>query len=394
MLDIRQNNHKLSFEYEARQVGFQQFIQTLLRTLLIAPLGWILIISLAFGVAPLDKLLAWSIWFFVSLIIILFFLNQLLKKPPDINKNQTFVLFIVAYYGLLWGMMAYGAMGYDVVLDSWVLTILVGIVSVNLPSYITFPKAFYFLVFGMWLSTTLSVLLILDRYDLGWKAVFGILIYVISLLYVVKPISNRVLEGIRMQLLNKSLAEELQKSLKTVSHQANTDALTGLHNRHALNKSLEELIVKGERRRNTFSLLMIDIDFFKDINDKYGHGVGDKAIQHVAMCISGQLRDDDMCARFGGEEFVVLLPNTSTTEAMYVAERIRKAVEVTPMQNPFQPMTLSIGVATHQYGMTSEMLLKAADDEVYVAKANGRNQVRVSETDTFNTLPKINEMHI
>lgn len=390
MLDVSHNNHKLNFEQQARQVGFQQFIQTLFRTLLITPLGWVLIFALSFGVAPLEKLIFWTFLFFISLIAILFCLNHLVKKPPDIEKDQKLILLIVTCYGFLWGMMAYGAMGYDIVLDSWVLTILVGIVSVNLPSYITFPKAFYFLVFGMWLSTTLSVLMILDRYDLGWKAVFGILIYVISLLYVVKPISNRVLEGIRMQLLNKSLAEELQKSLQTVSHQAHTDALTGILNRHALNKWLNELIIKGERRRNTFSMLMIDIDFFKDINDKFGHDVGDRAIKHVAVCISAQLRDDDLFARFGGEEFVVLLPSTNTTEAMYVAERIRQAVEKTPMLNPYQKITVSIGLATHQYGMTAEMLLKAADDEVYLAKANGRNRVSISETDTFETLPKAN----
>ena len=387
MLNLLHNNHKLNFENQARQVGFQQFIQTLFRTLLITPLGWVLIFTLSYGFAPLDKLIYWTFLFFISLIAILFCLNRLIKKTPNVIKDQKLILLIVTCYGFLWGLMAYGAMGYDTVLDSWVLTMLVGIVSVNLPSFITFPKAFYFLVFGMWLSTTLSVLMILDRYELGWKALFGILIYVISLLYVVKPISNRVLEGIRMQLLNQSMAEELTKSLKAVSHQANTDALTGLLNRHALNKALDDFIVKGERRNTIFTLLMIDIDYFKQINDTYGHDIGDRALQHVAQCIDRQLREEDVCARFGGEEFVALLPNTNTTEAVFVAERIRQSVESTPLTNPNEIITISIGVATHQVGMSAEALLKAADDEVYLAKQQGRNQISISNTDTFNTLP-------
>ncbi|TVQ74199.1 MAG: GGDEF domain-containing protein, partial [Oceanospirillales bacterium] len=134
----------------------------------------------------------------------------------------------------------------------------------------------------------------------------------------------------------------------------------------------------GERRKRVFTLLMMDIDFFKAINDNHGHDVGDKALMHVAGRITAQLREGDLCARFGGEEFVVLLPSTDTVEAMRVAERIREAVESSPLELPKQPITLSIGVATYQPGMTAEMLLKAADKEVYRAKENGRNQVRLS----------------
>ncbi len=121
---------------------------------------------------------------------------------------------------------------------------------------------------------------------------------------------------------------------------------------------------------------MMDVDHFKAINDTHGHDVGDKALQHVATCISAQLREWDLCARFGGEEFIVLLPATSNAEAQLVAERIRKAIESSPLEQPYQPLTISIGVASYQSGMDAEQLLKAADNGVYEAKQNGRNQVR------------------
>ncbi|MCD8513732.1 MAG: GGDEF domain-containing protein, partial [Nitrincola sp.] len=202
--------------------------------------------------------------------------------------------------------------------------------------------------------------------------------------FLVRPISARVVEAIRLELVNSALNRQLQESLEALSHQANTDALTGKMNRRALNNALAELIVKGERRKTVFSLLMMDIDFFKAINDNHGHDVGDKALQHVANRISSQLREGDLCARYGGEEFVVLLPNTATDEAMQVAERIRAEVESSPLNLPKQPITLSIGVATYQPGMDAEKLLKAADKEVYRAKESGRNQVRLAASNLVN----------
>lgn len=374
---------------KAIEVGFSQFCVILLRTISTMPLAWLVIYAVSYSYAPAKSFFAWISFFSIHWIFSLFVLHRVKANGPELTKHRSIVILIVFLDGVLWGAMFYALMGYSAVLDSWIVTLLAGIISVSIPCYISFPRAFYVFLFSMWLSATLSVIAIIDRVDLAWKLVFTMLVYSLVLVYMLKPIAYRMIDTIYLQLVNQALANQLQRTLKDVSHQANTDALTGMLNRHALNSSLSELIVKGERRRSPFSLLMIDIDFFKDVNDTYGHDVGDKAIQHVALCIADQLRDDDLCFRFGGEEFVVLLPNTNTTEAVYVAERIRKAVEDTPLQDPEHPMTISIGVATHQYGMTAEMLLKAADDEVYVAKANGRNRISISETNVFYTLPKV-----
>lgn len=392
--DNKELNQSDSLYKEAVEVGFEHFCGILIRTAYTTPLAWTVIFAVSYNYTPLKNVIIWFVVFFVHWSISLILMHKIKADGPVLCKHRYIIYGILAINGILWGSVFYALMGYNAILDSWITTLLAGIVSASIAGYVFFPKAFHVFVLSMWLSATISVVAISDRFDMSWKLIITMFIYCLVLMYMLKPISYKMIDSIRVQLVNKALADQLQSSLKTVSHQANTDALTGLSNRHSLNKSLTELIVKGERRRNTFSLLMIDIDFFKDINDKYGHAIGDKAIQHIARCISGQLRDEDLCARFGGEEFVVLLPNTNTTEAMYVAERIRKAVELTPMKKPFQRMTLSIGLATHQHGMTAEMLLKAADDEVYVAKANGRNQVRIAQTDTFSSLPKASSFNI
>ena len=280
--------------------------------------------------------------------------------------------------------MLYVTLGYDLKTDTWTAIFFVGIVSVILPTYITYPKGFHLVLLGIILSAPISIALTAYRAELKVDIMVALLMYLIAMGFLVRPISARVVEGIRLELVNSALNRQLQESLEALSHQANTDALTGKMNRRALNNALADLIVKGERRRVAFSLLMMDIDFFKAINDNHGHDVGDKALQHVANRISSQLREGDLCARYGGEEFVVLLPNTATDEAMQVAERIRAEVESSPLKLPKQPITLSIGVATYQPGMDAEKLLKAADKEVYRAKESGRNQVRLADSSLVN----------
>lgn len=369
---------------QAQELGFVQFLQTISVTFFAIPISWLLIFGLVHQKVPVLPLLLWMGLFFVYWVISVIAFNKFKDEGPNLDKHFKPVAILLVLEGVLWGAMLYVTLGYDLKTDTWTAIFFVGIVSVILPTYITYPKGFHLVLVGIVLSAPIAIASTAYRAELKADMIVALLMYLIAIGFLVRPISARVVEAIRLELVNSALNRQLQESLEALSHQANTDALTGKMNRRALNNALAELIVKGERRKTVFSLLMMDIDFFKAINDNHGHDVGDKALQHVANRISSQLREGDLCARYGGEEFVVLLPNTATDEAMQVAERIRAEVESSPLNLPKQPITLSIGVATYQPGMDAEKLLKAADKEVYRAKENGRNQVRLAASNLVN----------
>ncbi|MDM7860269.1 GGDEF domain-containing protein [Alteromonas sp. ASW11-36] len=161
-----------------------------------------------------------------------------------------------------------------------------------------------------------------------------------------------------------------------------TDELTGWLNRKSLEQVANNELRKSERKGTHLAILVIDIDHFKQVNDCYGHAVGDKAIQFVSGIIKQQSRDYDHHFRLGGEEFVVLAAETSPSEAKTVAERIRIAVESTTMRHNSEsiPLTVSVGVALSQHGeLDWQGLLNRADMALYASKYDGRNRVSVDK---------------
>lgn len=157
-----------------------------------------------------------------------------------------------------------------------------------------------------------------------------------------------------------------------------TDALTGLLNRRYLEERITEEIIRSTRHAYPMSFLMIDVDDFKAYNDDFTHLEGDKALRLVGKSIKDTLRGADVAARFGGEEFSILLPQTTSSEAQVIAERIRRKIEETEFPN--RPVTVSIGVASCSSVInTAEGLIGAADTALYEAKRKGKNNVQVYE---------------
>jgi diguanylate cyclase (GGDEF)-like protein len=194
-----------------------------------------------------------------------------------------------------------------------------------------------------------------------------VLILVFGLLYL--PMRKGVHDLTRAQ-------DELQKL-------ASTDALTGLYNRrHVLDRVQQErarmLREKQDVAQKTMAFAMVDIDFFKKINDTYGHQVGDHVLQEVSTRLRQSLRVYDVLGRYGGEEFLVVLPNTTVHEAQFVAERMHEAVRHAPVACDGESIvvTVSIGVAaTHSAAEEAAHTIKRADDALYHAKENGRDRV-------------------
>ncbi len=159
---------------------------------------------------------------------------------------------------------------------------------------------------------------------------------------------------------------------------ASTDMLTGLHNRRVLFERFGELWAMSERTDADLAFIMLDIDHFKSVNDTYGHHVGDLVLTEVSRRMRGALRPYDVCARFGGEEFAVVCPNSDSAATTQIAERIRQAVAAKPVKAEDQviPVTVSVGAATRREDHASvDVLIGEADEMLYRAKENGRNQV-------------------
>ena len=158
-----------------------------------------------------------------------------------------------------------------------------------------------------------------------------------------------------------------------------TDGLTRLYNRHYLDIHLKNLLRVAVETDRQLSVVMMDMDHFKQVNDTYGHAVGDEVLKSLGEVIVKTIRSADLAARFGGEEFVILMPETDAARAYEAAERMRKAVESTPffISHPDSPIkkTVSIGFATMKKNDTMESLLKRADAALYDAKNDGRNKV-------------------
>jgi two-component system, cell cycle response regulator len=168
-----------------------------------------------------------------------------------------------------------------------------------------------------------------------------------------------------------------------------TDFLTGWHNRRYFHNRLREELARAERTGKALACLMIDVDNFKDINDRFGHLAGDEALKEVARRAEGEIRAGDTGARFGGDEFAILLAGAEVAQAMKLAERIHHVVGATPIRvhgGAHVTVTLSLGVATskpqprsHDYKALAERLIAEADAALYRSKSAGRNRVEVSQ---------------
>lgn len=153
------------------------------------------------------------------------------------------------------------------------------------------------------------------------------------------------------------------------------DALTGLYNRGCFDLKLAEEIARAHRYEHELSILMIDIDHFKQVNDRYGHQIGDEVLADVARIVRSSLRNTDTVCRYGGEEIVVILPETNGPAAFKVAENCRKRIEAETASSKYPAVTVSIGLASLIDDEGPESLVAAADGALYAAKEGGRNRV-------------------
>jgi two-component system, cell cycle response regulator len=198
--------------------------------------------------------------------------------------------------------------------------------------------------------------------------------------YVTKPYdSGELLARVKVQLKIKSLQDKLKQSNQMLLELSHTDPLTGLNNRRSMMEALDKEFERSTRKHSPLSLLMLDIDHFKKVNDTFGHQQGDAVLQALATLLKEHLRQYDLAARFGGEEFALILPETDEKDAGMVAERIRQSIEKMRLGDfPAEfCLTASIGVATSPNEVLAypDDLIREADNALYQAKRSGRNRI-------------------
>ncbi|MFN7037995.1 MAG: PleD family two-component system response regulator [Alphaproteobacteria bacterium] len=198
--------------------------------------------------------------------------------------------------------------------------------------------------------------------------------------YLLTPIEgNEVLARVNTQIKRKRYQDALKSNFQQSINMAITDSLTGLFNRRYFDAHCKSLIDQAKTLGKPLSLMIIDVDHFKSVNDTYGHLVGDEILKQLPNRITQNVRVTDLASRFGGEEFVVVMPNTSITDAQMVAERVRSSIEneVFTVSAPIGKLakTVSIGVTLLNEIDTPETLLERADKGLYQAKQEGRNKV-------------------
>ncbi len=168
----------------------------------------------------------------------------------------------------------------------------------------------------------------------------------------------------------------LHQLKERLEHASNYDSLTGLPNRRYMTGRLEEAAAQAARKPDsTFAVMIADIDHFKAVNDSFGHAAGDRVLQSVARALELSLREYDLCARWGGEEFLLLFPSCDRESARIVAERLRRNAGEAPRTDEGVPApTISIGYTLHRPGESVDATLLRADEALYKAKADGRNR--------------------
>jgi diguanylate cyclase (GGDEF)-like protein len=218
--------------------------------------------------------------------------------------------------------------------------------------------------------------------------------------YLPKPyneleLNARIYASLRTKALQDELRaknRELEELLLKVEHMATVDVLTGLYNRRRFHEALANEFERSRRFDTPFSLIMADIDHFKQINDNYGHQIGDSVLREVAEVLINHIRDIDTAARYGGEEFMIILPNTEKASAAVVAERMRIGAENHTFAGiSGSHLTVSFGYT----GMPDELitdeatLIRCADHALYAAKQHGRNRTELFEGHNLESLKKL-----
>lgn len=355
---------------------------------MLAPLPMLFLCWMERDVASTSLILGWAILNAVPNLAAFLIASRLLKhSPPDERMPfwHNWHAFIRSIQGLSWGVAAlfFHVEGADSLVND--LSVLIVLIAVSAASIVNMAPSFRTLI-----GNSSGILLIPAGYYF-WlgdeqRALFaaGLVVLWAVELALGRGAFRQVTEGLRWGAINREISRQLDirnRQLDELNQRLSTlaihDSLTGLFNRHYVVAQLEAQHDLFVRYGTACSIVLLDIDYFKRINDRYGHSVGDSVLVAFSRSIESQLRQNDIFARYGGEEFLLVLPVTDLTAALHLANRIRGTIAGAPLIVQPEPLniTASLGVAQIRSTETVKEWLNRADQALYRAKANGRNCV-------------------
>lgn len=281
-------------------------------------------------------------------------LEKNLITPLNVRRWEAYFIAGFCLSGMIWAMIAFLPYRGDIVICLLFAVIVhVGISAVVVSMYSS-SKNMVFLYLTVTLIPTYFRILSTNERPLIVVGLIGFAFYYV-LLRAVKMHNHNLVEIIRLKIQNDALSKK--------------DALTGLWNRRQLYHFVEKLIPRAVRHNEIFSILLMDIDFFKNYNDTRGHLAGDVLLQKISALLQKSIRQEDLAVRYGGEEFLVVLPQASLQSAFEIGERIRKSIEAET------EVTVSAGISSFDPAKSFDQMAKEADELLYVAKESGKNKV-------------------
>lgn len=334
----------------------------------------VMLTVLLWGTAPREILVTWLGWLLAASLIRALFFVRLKDNQPQNEQLLAWekpYFHSLAFASAVWGAgLCWLALWVGETDKLIIVFILMGMASGAVSTYAA-SRYMVLTSLATLLLPIAALFAIKGSLQLQFVAV-GVSLFVLAAFQ-----STRVLEN----SLNDrfALSFQLGEEKERAEEMARTDHLTGIRNRGAITELAESQILVARRHDSPFAVILLDIDHFKLVNDTYGHGAGDMVLVKLASVLESTVRASDIVGRFGGEEFLVFLPQTAVEGALIVAENLRKAVA--EMQVNFNgqpiPVTISAGVASN--AKTLDELVHNADVALYEAKDGGRNQVRVAE---------------
>jgi diguanylate cyclase (GGDEF)-like protein len=342
------------------------------------------VLAIYWNVIEHTKLFTWLSASVLIYIVRLLYVKQFSKVYStefDIKKWKNIYVISTFISGVVWGSLA-------LFLDaSWnashQITLFIIYVGITAAAFNTNSSVFVsYLAFYIPPILMLVYALLQKSSGLPYELAFLIIIYMMLMYATSLKYHNYLTKSLQLRFKNEELANDLKQANNKLSHLADMDELSQIHNRRSMNKFLLQEWNWHHENKKPLSLLMIDIDFFKQYNDTYGHSQGDRCILEIAKILKKNIREDiDLASRYGGEEFVVILRDTDGLEALNIAQRISLNVLSKQIEHicsdVSEYLTISIGLSTMVPKVLGEeiKIFDIADERLYKAKQNGRNQI-------------------
>lgn len=313
---------------------------------------------------------------------------RLRARPEQVSaKNETRAMFFALALGALWGVLVWTLFPIANTDERAMLVVIM--IALN-GGAVSFFSSSPFASLGFFLPFMIPLLVVTVRFDEADLPTLPsvVAVFILGALFFTRIAWEEFVASVRLLVeRDQALAEakasgkQLAQALSRMQDLAMVDELTGLKNRRAFFDDAEPTVAAARRRKQPIAVALLDLDFFKDVNDTYGHAVGDIVLKEVARRITATLREEQIVGRLGGEEFVALLPDTTPAQALVAIERVRKAIGATqiplPGGGPAITVTISGGIAPVLEDEGLESVIDLADKAMYRAKGLGRDRVEV-----------------